>query len=64
MSQITQIDFFDADKRRCTRIILNYTYFFQYKTEAGIQNATHRLVYRIDDEGILHIVQCKTHYHK
>lgn len=23
-----------------------------------------RLVYRIDDEGVLHIVQCKTHYHK
>lgn len=23
-----------------------------------------RLVYRVDDEGVLHIIQCKTHYHK
>lgn len=23
-----------------------------------------RLVYRMDDNGVLHIVQCKTHYHK
>lgn len=23
-----------------------------------------RLVYRIDEDGVLHIVQCRTHYHK